>query len=67
MTKYCSVCLSVLFIIALIAPLLCREGKQAIKNKTDWQTEHYVKGGSKICCKGTSSPTLNNAWGNIPF
>ena len=32
--------------IALIASLLCREGKQAIKNKTDRQTEHLVQGGS---------------------
>ena len=37
---YCSVCLSVLlFFIGLIASLLRREGKQAIKNKTDRQTE----------------------------
>ena len=43
---YCSVCLSLLFFIAFIAALLCWYGKQAIKNKRDRQTEHYILGES---------------------
>ena len=43
---YCSVCLSLLFFIAFIAALLCWYGKQAIKNKRDRQTEHYIQGES---------------------
>ena len=54
--------------LAPIASLLHRDGKQARKsNKTERQTEHLLKGGSKNMLQKISSPTLKNAWRNIPF
>ena len=52
----CSVCLSVLFIVALIAiPRFARAGKQAIKNKKDKQSIR-LKEGAKYAVKKYLSP-----------
>ena len=60
---FCSVCPCIFFFIALFAiPGFAHDGKQALKKKIDRQKEGEIK-----CCKEISSPTLKNAWRNIPI
>ena len=60
------VCVSC-FIIALIASLVCREGKQAKKTRqTDKQSNNFKEGAIK-CCKEIKITAPPNEWRNVPF
>ena len=54
-------------IFALIASLLCREGKQAIISRQTNKQSIKFKAGEIKCCKERNSTAPPNKWHNIPF